>query len=126
MALRQGGPEFRKNLLVAYGRHCAITRCDCEDGLDAAHIRLYRGEHTNYVDNGILLRSNIHTLFDIGKLAIDPITLKIILHQSLKATVYGKLEGQKFRPPSNPKYGPNKVALKKHLAESGLKAPRGH
>jgi len=56
---RQGQPEFRKKLLRAYNNRCAISGCDCPDTLEAAHIRPYKGKHTNHVKNGILLRSDL-------------------------------------------------------------------
>ena len=58
---RRGQPKFRKDLLVAYGERCAITGMDCPQALEAAHILPYRGDHTNHVKNGLLLRSDIHT-----------------------------------------------------------------
>src|SRR5258705_4430106 len=62
--LRRGQPEVRKKLLAAYSGRCAITDCNCSYALEAAHIYPYGGADTNHVQNGILLRSDIHTLFD--------------------------------------------------------------
>lgn len=71
VALRQGQPSFRKALMDAYERRCAITDCTIDDILEAAHISPYRGEHTNHVTNGLLLRADIHTLFDRGLIKVD-------------------------------------------------------
>jgi hypothetical protein len=68
---RRGQADFGAALLRAYGNHCAITRCDAIAALEAAHIRLYRGPASNVASNGILLRSDIHTLYDLDLIAID-------------------------------------------------------
>ncbi|QEH93070.1 HNH endonuclease [Dermacoccus abyssi] len=61
---RQGQPRFRNELLRTYGNRCAVTRCSTAVLLDAAHLLPYRGPQTNRTDNGILLRTDLHTLFD--------------------------------------------------------------
>lgn len=119
--LRRGQPDFRKMLLEAYGWRCAVTDCDCRDGLEAAHILPYSGDDTNHVQNGILLRSDVHTLFDIGKIGVAPSSHKVIVSKSLKNTVYGKLKGKTLRLPSHPNNRPSEGALQQHLQRSGLK-----
>lgn len=71
VAVRQGQSRFRDDLLQAYGGRCAITGCTIEEILQAAHIMPHRGEHTNHVQNGLLLRADLHTLFDLDILRID-------------------------------------------------------
>lgn len=61
---RQGQGAFRRRVLLAYGGQCLVTGCDFEVLLDAAHIAPYRGAHTQRTDNGLLLRTDLHTLFD--------------------------------------------------------------
>jgi len=56
MIRRRGQPVFRKKLLAAYDRKWAITECDVEEVLEAAHIMPYRGPDTNHLANGLLLR----------------------------------------------------------------------
>lgn len=55
---RRGQPLFRAQLLEAYDQRCAISECNALEVLEAAHIQPYRGEHTNRMDNGLLLRSS--------------------------------------------------------------------
>jgi predicted restriction endonuclease len=71
IALRQGQPAFRNALIDAYEGRCAITGCEVREVLEAAHISPYRGTHTNHVTNGLLLRADIHTLFDRGLIRVD-------------------------------------------------------
>jgi hypothetical protein len=70
VTLRQGQPAFRRALLDAYERRCAVTGCAIDDVLEAAHISPYLGEHTHHVTNGLLLRADIHTLFDRGLIKV--------------------------------------------------------
>lgn len=72
IALRQGQSGFRKALLSAYSVTCAVTGTATERVLEAAHIAPYKGAHTNQTSNGLLLRADIHTLFDLHLLTITP------------------------------------------------------
>jgi hypothetical protein len=76
---RQGGGKFRQKLLDAYGRRCAITGCDADDTLEAAHIRTYEGSDDNDMRNGILLRADIHTLFDLGLICVRTSTCTVVM-----------------------------------------------
>jgi predicted restriction endonuclease len=75
---------------------------------------------TNHVSNGLLLRADIHTLFDRGLLAIDEEHMTVILHESLKPTTYRKLDGAVIHLPGNPDQWPNKDAVQHHRNLSGL------
>lgn len=89
---RQGQSRFRKDLIAAYDGKCAITGCRIRPLLEAAHIYPYKGKDTNHVTNGLLLRADIHTLFDLGLIAIRPDrTLDIC--ESLTGTIYAQLKG---------------------------------
>ncbi|MFC6150633.1 MULTISPECIES: HNH endonuclease [Mumia] len=72
IAARRGQSAFRRQLLDAYGGACAITGTRVTDVLEAAHITPYRGQHTNDARNGLLLRSDVHTLFDLHRLTVLP------------------------------------------------------
>jgi predicted restriction endonuclease len=87
------------------------------DVLDAAHILPYRGKQTNHVSNGLLLRTDLHTLFDLGLLAIDAKSLKVWIAGGLRDTEYGKLHGRKLRQPRQRPSRPNVVALRRKFAE---------
>ena len=69
IAQRRSQPAFRNALLDAYDRKCAITGCEVVEVLEAAHIYPYRGPDTSKVVNGLLLRADVHTLFDSGLIA---------------------------------------------------------
>ena len=69
---RRGQPEFRKALLTLYQRQCAFSGCSIVETLEAVHIIPYQSTETNHPSNGLLLRADLHTLFDIGLIAVDP------------------------------------------------------
>lgn len=117
---RRGQPEFRRKLLEAYGGRCAITSCDVEDALEAAHIVPYRGPETNHPANGILLRADIHTLFDLGLLAIDTSTMTVVVAPSLTGTTYAGLAGKRLRLPELRDLLPSMEALNHQRTWAGL------
>ena len=68
---RLGQGAFRTLVANAYQRRCAITGERSVPVLQAAHIQSFSDEGPNTVDNGILMRSDMHALFDAGYLTID-------------------------------------------------------
>ncbi len=64
--------SFQAVVLSAYGGRCAITGSKIRPVLQAAHIRPVTVGGENRLDNGLLLRSDVHTMFDRGYLAVDP------------------------------------------------------
>ncbi|MCC5634116.1 HNH endonuclease [Nostoc sphaeroides CHAB 2801] len=111
---RQGQKDFRDKLLIAYNRRCAVTDCDVEQALEAAHIFPYKGNETNKICNGLILRSDIHTLFDLYLLTINAETYKVSLAPELKHTSYSELDGKKISLPKDIKLHPHKEALDWH------------
>lgn len=67
--LGQGG--FRVIVTEAYHRRCAMTGEKTLPVLDASHIKPYTKDGPHKVSNGLLLRQDIHTLFDRGYMTIN-------------------------------------------------------
>ena len=111
---RQGQPEFRNKLIRAYEGRCAITGCAAIEALEAAHIEPYMGKRTNVVANGLLLRADIHTLFDRGYISIDAQSMSVIVDTKLGGTEYAELRGKRIFRPRNRADRPNRKALEKH------------
>ncbi len=111
---RQGQPEFRRGLLEAYNGQCAISGYDVAYALEAAHILPYRGPHTNHISNGLLLRADLHTLFDVGLIAVDTKNMTVIISPELVGTAYEKYSGGKIYIPQDETMQPNKIALDQH------------
>ncbi|MFC3579225.1 HNH endonuclease signature motif containing protein [Sphingomonas hylomeconis] len=96
---RQGAGAFRAAAIAAFGGRCAISGYDVVEGLEAAHILPYLGEHTNTLGNSLLLRADLHTLLDRGRITIDPATLIVHLAPELSATCLADLDGVKLALP---------------------------
>ena len=114
---RQGQANFRDRIRNAYGDICAITGCDDERGMQAAHIVSFRGEQTNHVTNGMLLRIDIHRLFDhpngpFLRIEIDGDTWRLRIDQSLIGTTYEQYDGIELNLPQNPEHRPNIDAVR--------------
>ena len=120
IALRRGQRGFREALVEAYQGRCAITGCDAVEALEAAHIMAYDGPSTNNPQNGLLLRSDIHTLFDLGLLGIDETASTVVLSARLAATGYAELQGAGARLPDDPTLRPSGDALRRHRVRWGL------
>jgi putative restriction endonuclease len=116
---RQGQPAFRRKLLRAYGGVCAVTGCTIEALLEAAHIHPYRGEDTNIAANGLLLRADIHTLFDCGLIAIGDDHSILVSHR-LIGTEYEKLGKDKLAAPLDVGATPSDKALSWHRVTHGF------
>ena len=116
---RRGQGPFRSKLLRAYQTCCAVTGCDAESALEAAHIIPHAESGSQDVTSGLLLRADIHTLFDLHLIRIEPESHEVILAEELKGTSYADLAGKKIRLPKNTNEWPNKEALQAHWALSG-------
>ncbi|MBU9322035.1 HNH endonuclease [Burkholderia gladioli] len=93
---RRGQGPFRDGLLAAYRRRCAVTGSVVGAVLEAAHI-VPHAEKTDYeTRNGILLRADIHTLFDEHLLTIDT-RYRVKLSKLLRHSEYRDLDGKFLR-----------------------------
>lgn len=115
---RLGQGAFRLAVTDAYNRECAITGGRVLPALEAAHIQSYSsgGEHS--VSNGLLLRRDIHSVFDAGYLTFDE-DLRVIVSERVRTEFnngneYRRLQGQKLKLPPNPKLHPDPARLRWH------------
>ncbi|HBN8638008.1 TPA: HNH endonuclease [Pseudomonas aeruginosa] len=113
VVVREGQGDFKDDLLKAYGEKCAMTDCAVVQILEAAHIKPYRGPETNRVDNGLLLRADIHTLFDKGLLWVDEHFL-IQISNRLNGSEYAVLSGKPLRMPIDAPSRPHPDHLAAH------------
>lgn len=113
IVIRQGQTEFRKKVLDAYDYKCAISENNVEEVLEAAHIFPYKGKETNTINNGILLRSDLHLLFDKKMIRINQDYI-VQISPLLVNTVYKKYDGLKLSLPKDIQSYPDKKALIDH------------
>ncbi|MFN2432718.1 MAG: HNH endonuclease [Gemmatimonadota bacterium] len=69
---RLGQGSFRVLVTDAYRRRCAVTAERTLPVLQAAHIQPYGSGGEHRIDNGLLLRSDLHVLFDRGYVTVTP------------------------------------------------------
>ncbi|QOY63692.1 HNH endonuclease [Lysobacter sp. H21R4] len=110
-------PAFREALIRAYGPQCCITGSSVVEALEAAHISAYRGERSNHLQNGLLLRADLHNLFDRFMFSVHPESLLVKLSaRLLYEPSYQKLEGKKLLTESSA-IRPSRRALEAHWDE---------
>lgn len=93
---RRGQPKFRRDLLKLYNDRCCVTGCKVMDLLEAAHINPYSEEGDNSLSNGLILRADIHTLFDRNLLTIDE-NCVVRISKDLIGSEYESLKGNKIQ-----------------------------
>ncbi|MGA6156750.1 HNH endonuclease [Stenotrophomonas sp. NPDC087984] len=96
--VRKGQPAFRKHLLEVFGEVCAFTGLAPVQALEAAHLYSYAANSKHHKGGGLLLRRDLHRLFDLGLIAVHPQTKTLHLADSLKVYPdYAKLDGAPLR-----------------------------
>jgi predicted RNA-binding Zn-ribbon protein involved in translation (DUF1610 family) len=83
--VRRGQRRFREHLLDAQGERCAFTGEAPPRVLEAGHLYSYADLGVHHEHGGLLLRRDIHRLFDDGSLAVDPQTLQVDVAANLEA-----------------------------------------
>lgn len=117
IATRPGAVQFRNKIRQAYENRCAVTECDVEGALQAAHILPLTREGTDNVTNGLLLRADVHLLFDLKLLAFRE-DLSIAISPRIQATSFGQeLAGYNLRLPNRDTDRPNREELRKRFSE---------
>jgi predicted restriction endonuclease len=114
---RLGQQAFRRKLISAYASQCALTQCKTLWVLEAAHISPYRGIRTNSVTNGLLLRADVHTLFDLILITIEPSKFLVQVSKLLEGSPYEALDGQQPRTPAKTALCPSAAALEYHYRQ---------
>ena len=114
--LGQGG--FRVMVTDAYHRRCAVTRERTLPALDAAHIRPYDTGGVHEASNGLLLRRDIHRLFDTGYVTVAP-SFHFEVSRSIRDEFengrdYYALHGTQIQLPSQLDKRPERGALTWH------------
>jgi putative restriction endonuclease len=115
---RLGQGAFRVSVTDAYRRVCAVTGGKVLPALDAAHIKPYASGGPHEVSNGLLLRRDIHSIFDAGYATISE-DLRFIVSDRVRSEFnngeeYRRLHGQPLIIPSMLKHPPDREALRWH------------
>lgn len=123
---RLGQGAFRIIVADSYQRRCALSSSHILHILDAAHIRPYKSEGgTHSPTNGILLRQDIHTLFDRGYITVTPDyhveVSKRIKEEFNNGAEYYAMHGKQINVPALEQMRPSKEALAWHNETRFLK-----
>jgi HNH endonuclease len=110
---RLGQAQFRRLVLDAYGSRCCVSGTNVEAVIQAAHIQPYVSSASNHVQNGLPLRSDLHTLFDNGLLGVGPDHV-LLVSSRLDGTEYERYRGKRLLLPLNPVTRPSEAALELH------------
>lgn len=115
---RLGQGAFRVEVTDAYSRRCAITGERTLPALEASHIKPYAKNGPHEVSNGLLLRSDLHNLFDQGYLTVT-VDYRVEVSRRIREEFengrhYYALHGQPLSLPSTPSARPGKEYLEWH------------
>jgi putative restriction endonuclease len=118
MQPRLGQATFRIVVLDAYARVCAVTEEHSLPALEAAHIRSYAHDGPHDVRNGLLLRADLHRLFDTGYITVTP-DLRLEVGARLRdeyhnGRSYYPLHGARLQVPPAVPHRPEKEFLEWH------------
>lgn len=118
---RLGQDSFKLALLDAYDGRCAITHRGVRPVLEAAHIHPVAAGGLHRLDNGLLLRSDLHRLFDLGYLSVSP-GLRVRVSPRLRMDFpdteeYRVLDDQEVHVPKEKGDRPSPNALDWHLSK---------
>jgi len=116
---RLGQGTFRIEVTEAYRGRCAMTNERTLPALEAAHIHRYSAGGVHEVSNGLLLRSDLHRLFDRGYLTVDSRKLTIVVSRRIKEEYengrdYYALHGTQLSLPSETNAQPSGEYLEQH------------
>jgi HNH endonuclease len=99
---RVGQQRFREAMLDRFGEACAFTGPQPPGALEAAHLYLYSKNPEHDVRGGLLLRADLHALFDRWLITIDPDTWSIQIAPGLKRYPgLAELDGQAIQLPED-------------------------
>lgn len=118
IAPRLGQGTFRIAVTEAYEGACAVTREHSLPVLDAAHIRPYGSGGGHEVRNGLLLRADLHRLFDKGYMTVTP-ELRVEVSPRLREDFhngrsYYPMHGEEVQVPAGHGEQPDRELLEWH------------
>ncbi|MBC5806031.1 MAG: restriction endonuclease [Candidatus Eremiobacter antarcticus] len=112
---------FRLMVTDAYHRSCAVSREKALPALEAAHILPFSEAPTHEVRNGLLLRADIHRLFDLGYVTVTPdyrfLVSKTIHDDFANGREYYALHGNSIALPDRLASYPDPTLLEQHVSE---------
>ena len=95
---RRGPKRLRDALLTSSDGCCAMSGPCPIELLEVAYVTPFPAGDVHSVMNALLLRADLHTMWDLNMVAIDPSTMRIRVADTLLDGEYGRLDGRKLLP----------------------------
>ncbi|MCL6564269.1 MAG: HNH endonuclease [Firmicutes bacterium] len=116
---RIGQQGFRVLVGSAYEYRCAVTGERALPALEAAHILPVAAGGPHLVENGLMLRADLHRLFDAGYLSVDPDDRRLLVSRRIREDFhngreYYQLHGRELRSPARGYHEPAREFLTYH------------
>jgi putative restriction endonuclease len=115
---RLGQGTFRLSVVSAYDGACAVTSEHSLPVLEAAHVQPFAQGGPHDVNNGLLLRSDVHRLFDLGYVTVSPeYRFRVssrLMDDYHNGREYERFEGRQIRLPHTPELQPSRELLDWH------------
>ncbi len=93
---RRGQKSLRRSLGQVYKNRCAITGTCPKDLLEVAYIVAFPRGDVNSSENAIMLRADLHTLWDLNLIGVEPETHTVHIAERLRGSVYENLEKRRL------------------------------
>lgn len=114
---RRGQREFRFKLMEKFGEVCAFSGEQPPQVLEAAHINSFAQTGEHHLNGGLLLRRDIHSLFDANLVTVNPDSWKIQIAPRLRSfETYKPLDGRSLFVPEGSR--PNTDLVRSHFDQS--------
>jgi hypothetical protein len=114
---RRGQREFRFKLMEKFGEICAFSGEQPPQVLEAAHINSFAQTGEHHLNGGLLLRRDIHSLFDANLITVNPNSWRIQIAPRLQSfETYKPLDGRSLFVPEGSR--PNSELVKSHFDQS--------
>ena len=97
---RPGQQRFRSEALALWDHRCAVSGLSLDAALEAAHIVPHNESGRMSARNSIILRADLHRLFDANLMAIDPDTLAVAFHPRAEVK-YAEFKGEQIWLPDD-------------------------
>lgn len=114
VSVRIGQPAFRAELVRKYGAVCAFSGPTPAEALEACHLYSYAEIGRHDVEGGLLLRRDLHRLFDQGLLAVTSDGTVDVADSLKPYTLYYEMHGKKLHVATTAR---QRVWLARHWAE---------
>ena len=114
--MREGQAQFKLDVSRAYDYKCCISGEKTPELLQAAHIQAYISKESNHIQNGLLLRIDLHKMYDSGLLTIDD-SYQVHISKKVTSPDYTMFDGIIISLPTDASKHPSKDAIKEKMKE---------